>query len=158
MPKLTLTQSSKAHLMRTWGEDWQESQLPKRSSSISRMFFFWLVCLGPLIIYHLGVGGEQGGNILFPPPPFYGSVWLPPPDALLVTTGPTSLPPKKPKSRPPRKKRPPSPQTIYTCTAPFNPPLSPYLSKQGFFSLLSQMLEVSKSFPLTNKTFFRSVI
>ena len=104
MQKLTLTQSSKVHLMRTWGEDWQESQLPKRSSSISRMFFFWLVCLGPFFIFPRGGGGVPGGNILFPPPPFYGSVWLPPPDALLVTTDPTSLPPKKPKKSPPGKK------------------------------------------------------
>ena len=55
MPKLTLTQSSKAHLMRTWGEDWQESQLPKRSSSISRMFFVLASLFGAA--YYLSSGG-----------------------------------------------------------------------------------------------------
>ena len=77
MPKLTLAQSPKAHLMRTWGEDWQESPtVPFLNAVLQSLecFLFWLVCLGPFIIYYLGVGGEQGGNILFPSPPFYGSV------------------------------------------------------------------------------------
>ena len=143
--------------------------LPKRSSSISRMFFI-LACLFGAAHYLLsGGGGWVGWEHFFP---LATLLWLcsilrislisrhPPPDALLVTTGPTSLPLKKPKSPPPEKKGLlPHRRYVYVYVLlPLIFPFFPIYPNKDFFSLLSQTLEISKSFPLTNKTFFRSVI
>ena len=57
MPKLKSTQSSKAHLFSTWGEDW-EGLTTVPSSSTSRMFF---VCLFGTA-YYLSPGKGGGGR------------------------------------------------------------------------------------------------
>ena len=169
MPKLKLTQLLKAHLLWTRGEEGRvyNCTLLERTSSIHRIFWFFF-CLGSLIIYDLGgVEVVESKDFVWVPSPRLCSILMIPligrhPLPILypfiAKTDPTSLPPKKRKIPPPRKKRGSPPHRRYINFAPFTFPLSPYFIQTGIFLLLSQTLEVSKSFPLTNNTFFRSVI
>ena len=138
MPKLKLTQSSKAHLSWTWAEDGEGlTTLPLWTQFLNPSNVFCsFVWSGPLNIYHLGGGWDGWGrSILFesewylPDPPL--PYWHTPPCSLLATSYPTSLPLEN-RNIPPLKKIPP-PHRWYRTSVPFTFPPSPYFIQTGIF-------------------------
>ena len=130
MPKRKLTRSSKAHLLWTWGEDWEGlTTVPFLNAVLQSLECF----LFGTAYYLSAEGGFSCQRQLIQPPfPLKSN---PPPKRVLLS---------------PRR---------YLNSAPLPFPFLHILSKQGFFFLLlPQTLEISKSFPLVNNTFFRLVI